>query len=215
VLRLGLDGVDGNATVLCLGAHCDDIEIGCGATLARLAREYPRLRFEWAVFAGEERRQRESQAAADSLLGSCAHAVTFHAFRESYLPSQYADVKDAFEALKSRVSPQLVFTHWLQDRHQDHRVLAELTWNTFRSPLVLEYEIPKFEGDLGQPNLFVPVSAADFDAKVDTLMRCFPSQHARSWFRPETFRALGHIRGIECVAPSGYAEAFHARKIRV
>lgn len=215
MLNLGLDAFAAGATVLCIGAHCDDIEIGCGATLVRLAREYPTLRFEWVVFAGDERRQGESRAAADALLGSSPHSVDFLGFRESYLPAQYSEVKDAFEALKKRPVPRIVFTHWLQDRHQDHRVLAELTWNTFRSQLVVEYEIPKFEGDLGQPNFFVPVTPADLDRKVDTLMRCFPSQLGRSWFTGETFRALARIRGIECVAPGGYAEAFHVRKVVV
>jgi LmbE family N-acetylglucosaminyl deacetylase len=212
VLQLSLSGLGSAATILCLGAHCDDIEIGCGATLVRLAREHPGARFVWTVFAGDAARELESRAAAAGLLGRDRVEFRHLGFRESYFPAQQDRIKDAFEALKASVSPDLVLTHRLEDRHQDHGVLAQLTWNTFRSHLILEYEIPKYEGDLGQPNLFVPVSAADLDRKVEVLMRCFPSQHGRSWFTGETFRALCRIRGVECASASGYAEAFHARK---
>jgi LmbE family N-acetylglucosaminyl deacetylase len=213
VFQLGFQ-VGAEATVLCIGAHCDDVEIGCGATLVRLAREYPRLRFEWAVFSGDESRQAETRAAARALLGDERCSVRFMGFRESYFPARFSDVKDACESLKP-VAPALVFTHRLEDRHQDHALLANLTWNTFRGPTVLEYEIPKFEGDLGQPNLYFPVTAADLDRKVGTLLDCFPTQRARSWFTADTFRGLARLRGIECVAPDGWAEAFHARKLRV
>ncbi len=213
MLNLSLNGLGSAATILCIGAHCDDIEIGCGATLVRLAREHPGLRFVWAVFAGDEQRERESRAAAAELLGRERVEFRHLGFRESYFPSEHDRIKDAFEALKAAIKPDLILSHRLEDRHQDHEVLAKLTWNTFRSHLILEYEIPKYEGDLGQPNLFVPVSEADLERKVDILMRCFGSQHGRSWFTPATFRALGRIRGIECASGSGYAEAFHARKI--
>jgi LmbE family N-acetylglucosaminyl deacetylase len=200
-------------TVLCIGAHCDDIEIGCGGTLVRWDRERPSLRVIWAVFAGEAGREQESRAAAARLLRKANVEIVFHPFRNSYFPAQYTEIKDAFEALKRRVQPDVVLTHALEDRHQDHRVLAELTWNSFRSHLVLEYEIPKYEGDLGRPNLFVPLEPADLDHKIAVLMECFPSQRERSWFTPETFRGLARVRGVECVAPGGYAEAFHARKL--
>ena len=215
MLHLAFSGLGNAATVLCIGAHCDDIEIGCGATLIRLARENPGLTVVWAVFAGDHSREQESRAAARELLGQQRVDLRYLGFRESYFPSQHDRVKDAFESLKASVKPDLILTHRLDDRHQDHRVVAELTWNTFRSHLILEYEIPKYEGDLGQPNLYAPVSAADLDQKVAMLMRCFPSQQARSWFTAETFRALCRIRGIECAAESGYAEAFHARKLCV
>ena len=215
MLKFDFVGVDAEPTVLCIGAHCDDIEIGCGAALSRLAREHPQLRFDWAVFAGDSVREAESRAAARRLLGGAVGKLRYFGFRESYLPAQFAAVKDAFESLKAGAAPVLVLTHRLEDRHQDHRLLAELTWNTFRSQLVLEYEIPKFEGDLGQPNFFVPVTSADLSLKVDVLLECFASQHDRRWFTAETFRGLARIRGIECVSESGYAEAFHARKIRV
>lgn len=215
MLPLAFTAFGSAATVLCIGAHCDDIEIGCGATLVRMAREHPKLSFFWAVFAGSSVREQESRAAAAQLLGVQRVELQYFGFRESYFPSQQDQVKDAFESLKATVKPDLILTHRIEDRHQDHRVLADLTWNTFRSHLILEYEIPKYEGDLGQPNFFVPVSATDLDHKVEMLMRSFSSQHSRSWFTSETFRALARIRGIECAAASGYAEAFHARKICV
>jgi LmbE family N-acetylglucosaminyl deacetylase len=204
------------STVLCIGAHCDDIEIGCGGTLRRWVREQPRAHFVWAVFAGEAMREAESRRAAAQILhGAASFELRFHDFRGSYFPTERERIKDAFEALKSGPRPDLVLTHCLDDRHQDHALLAELTWNTFRSHLILEYEIPKYEGDLGHPNFFVPLSLQDIDHKAQTLMDCFPSQRSRSWFTPETFRALARLRGIECAAAEGYAEAFHARKLWV
>jgi LmbE family N-acetylglucosaminyl deacetylase len=198
--------------ILCVGAHCDDIEIGCGATLVRLRREYPAARFIWAIFASEAGREQESRAAAAKLVDATVE-LRFCGFRGSYFPAAYECIKDAFEELKASVRPELIFTHHLEDRHQDHKTLAELTWNTFRGHLILEYEIPKYEGDLGRPNLFAPCTASDLELKIGTLMECFPSQRARSWFTEDTFRALARLRGIECAAPTGFAEAFHARKL--
>lgn len=215
MLDLYLRGLEADATVLCIGAHCDDVEIGCGGTLLRLARDYPRVRFEWAVFVAEPEREPESQAAAAALFGDPArYGLRFFDLRGSYLPEQFGRAKEAMESLKA-VQPRLVLTHRLEDRHQDHRLLAELTWNTFRNHTVLEYEIPKFEGDLGQPNLYVPITSDDLDRKVAMLMDCFPTQRPRAWFTPDTFRGLARIRGIECVSPTGFAEAFHARKLRM
>jgi LmbE family N-acetylglucosaminyl deacetylase len=203
-------------SVLCIGAHCDDIEIGCAGTLRRWVREHPRARFTWAVLAGEPEREPESRRAAARILeGAAAVDLQFFDFRGSYFPIERERIKSAFETLKQLPRPDLVLTHRLEDRHQDHALLAELTWNTFRSHTILEYEIPKYEGDLGHPNLFVPLSAQDLELKTAMLMDCFPSQHGRSWFTPETFRALARLRGIECAAPEGYAEAFHARKLRL
>ncbi len=214
MLGLKLERLAEPPTVLCLGAHCDDIEIGCGATLIRLARDYPGIRLVWGIFSGEPAREQESRAAAQRLTadaGSCE--LRFHAFRDRFFPSQTESLKEAFDALRAAVSPQLVFTHFLDDRHQDHRTIAELTWNTFRAHLILEYEIPKYEGDLGQPNVFVPHAATDLDRKVSCLLESFPSQRSRSWFTADTFRALARLRGIESGAPSGFAEAFHGRKL--
>ena len=209
-------GLDAHSTVLCIGAHCDDIEIGCGGTLVRWAREYPGTKFVWAIFAVEVNREAESRLAASRLLaGAGGYETRFFDFRASYFPAQVESIKDRFEQLKSAVRPDVILTHYLHDRHQDHKVLSELTWNTWRSHLILEYEIPKYEGDLGHPNFFVPLRAADLARKVETLMECFPSQHTRRWFTPDTFSALARLRGVECDAPDKYAEAFHARKICV
>lgn len=200
-------------TVLCLGAHCDDIEIGCGATLVEIRRQAPGTRFVWAVFSGDAARESETRQAGRRLLGpDAALEVEVGRFRGSYFPGDWTAIKDSFEALKDRVEPDLVLTHWLEDRHQDHRVVAELTWNTFRDHTILEYEIPKFDGDLGRPGLYVPLTAEAVEAKVAALMECFPSQRSRAWFRPEVFRALMTLRGVECNAASGFAEAFHSRK---
>ncbi len=160
-----------------------------------------------------ERAEESRHAASRLLSGLPGLELKFFDFRGSYFPADVTAIKDAFEALKGTVSPDVVLTHFLQDRHQDHALLGELTWNTFRSHLILEYEIPKYEGDLGHPNLFMPLSSEDLAQKVRVLMECFPSQRARSWFTEDTFRGLARLRGIECAAPSGFAEAFHARKV--
>jgi LmbE family N-acetylglucosaminyl deacetylase len=213
VLSLKLGSSSGPPTILCLGAHCDDIEIGCGASLLRWVREYPQARIVWAVFSREGAREQETHAAAGRLLaGAGSVELRFHDFRSSYFPGDFSAIKAAVEELKS-FSPDLVLTHHRGDRHQDHELLANLTWNTFRSHLVLEYEIAKYEGDLGHPNFYVPCTAEDLARKVDTLMECFPSQRARSWFTHDTFRALARLRGIECAAATGFAEAFHAPKV--
>jgi LmbE family N-acetylglucosaminyl deacetylase len=200
--------------VLCLGAHCDDIEIGCGGTLARWAAQYPGMSTHWDVFAGDSTRQLESRAAAARLLpGVQAPELRFHQFRDGFFPAHGAEIKEVFEQLKVSLQPDVVLTHHLCDRHQDHALLANLTWNTFRSHLILEYEIPKYEGDLGHPNIYVPLERSDLDRKVSSLIDCFASQRSRGWFTQDTFCALARLRGIECAAPSGFAEAFHGRKV--
>jgi LmbE family N-acetylglucosaminyl deacetylase len=200
-------------TILCLGAHADDIEIGAGGTLLRLLAERPGSTVHWVVFASTPEREAEARASASEFLAACAKSVVeVHAFRESFFPYSGAAIKEHFESLKNVVAPELVVTHHVGDRHQDHRAIAELTWHTFRDHLIIEYEIPKYDGDLGQPNLFVPLREELARRKVDLLMRNFPSQAARRWFRPETFESLMRLRGIECHAREGFAEAFHARK---
>lgn len=203
-----------DATVLCLGAHCDDIEIGCGATLMELQQRYPTVNFLWVVFSGDEIRAEETRAAATRVHnGSQRYRVEIQQFSGSYFPYCGAQIKDSFEALRKRVAPELIFSHFRGDRHQDHRVIAELTWNTFRNHLILEYEIPKYEGDLAHPNLYVPIGSANVERKLHMLMECFPSQHSRTWFDTELFRGHMRLRGVECNAPSKYAEAFHACKL--
>jgi len=198
--------------LLCLGAHSDDLEIGAGGTVRRLLREHPGAHVRWVVFSAPGERAEEARKSAAFFLAEAGSAaVDHHAFRESYFPWQGAEIKDAFEALKS-FAPDVVLTHWVGDAHQDHRTLAELTWNTFRDHLVLEYEIPKYDGDLGRPSLYVPLARAEAEAKVKALMEHFGSQRSRRWFTPDTFFALLRLRGVECNAAEGFAEAFHCRK---
>jgi LmbE family N-acetylglucosaminyl deacetylase len=212
MLSLSLPG-NGPLQVLCLGAHCDDIEIGCAGTLMTLQERHPGSSFAWVIFTQEAGRERESRDAAARIHGPKAATVEVLDYRMSYLPYEGAKVKDRFEDIKVRLQPDLIFTHRLEDRHQDHRLIAELTWNTYRDHLILEYEIPKYEGDLGQPNLYVPLDAAIAARKLEILMTCFPSQTPRAWFSRDLFQAHLRLRGIECNAPSGHAEAFYARKI--
>lgn len=201
-------------SVLCLGAHCDDVEIGCGGTLLQLLLQRPGSSVRQVVFASTPEREREARAsAAQFLAGAGSTELTVLGFRESYLPWTGAQVKDAFESLKAAPAPDLVFTHRLEDRHQDHRLVAELTWNTFRDNCVLEYEVAKYEGDLGQPNVYVPLPEALARRKAALLVEHFTSQSQRPWFRAATFEALMRLRAVECHAPEGWAEAFHARKV--
>jgi len=202
--------------MLCLGAHSDDIEIGCGATILRLIREHPDIRIYWLVFSAQGVRAREAkQSAADFLRGVRSKQIRTMTFRESYFPSEWSAIKDAFEQVKSEFEPDLVLTQYRDDRHQDHRVLSDLAWNTFRNHLVLEYEIPKYDGDLGQPNVFVPISRELCERKIAALMQHFKSQTSRHWFTEDTFWALLRLRGIESAAKSGFAEAFYGRKLTV
>jgi LmbE family N-acetylglucosaminyl deacetylase len=205
---------DGPLRVLALGAHADDIEIGCGGTILRLAAEHPCLAVDWVVLSGAGDRGGEAgDSAAAFLDGAGERRVRVERFRDGFLPYDGGAVKELFERLKAEVTPDVVFTHRLEDRHQDHRLVAELTWNTFRDHLVLEYEIPKYEGDLGHPNLFVPLAAEVCERKVELLRKGFPSQAGRDWFTDDTFWALLRLRGLESRSISRYAEAFSARKL--
>jgi LmbE family N-acetylglucosaminyl deacetylase len=199
--------------VLCVGAHSDDIEIGCGATLLTLIESNPDLEIMWVVFSAEGSRAAEGRASAQAFLAGARNAqVVIKDFRGSYFPVELEKIKDYFETLKS-FKPDVVFTHYRDDRHQDHRVLSDLAWNTFRSHIILEYEIPKYDGDFGIPNVFVPVAEAACVKKSDLLLTHFPTQAGRHWFAKELFMATPRIRGMECDSPTRYAEAFYARKL--
>lgn len=214
MLPLVPKSADGKLNILCLGAHSDDVEIGAGGTMLRLLDEYPGSNVYWMVFAAPGGREDEARQSAGRFLERAGSSqVDIRQHRESYFPSDAAHIKDAFEALKAKFKPDLIFSHRLDDRHQDHRVIAELTWNTFRNHLVLQYEIPKYEGDLGHPNCFVPLSRAVADRKVALLLEHFASQRGRTWFRPDTFNGLMSLRAIECNAGEGRAEAFHVSKL--
>jgi LmbE family N-acetylglucosaminyl deacetylase len=199
--------------LLCIGAHSDDLEIGCGGTVLTWLASMPANEVTWVVLSAEGARASEARRSARALLThAAARKVVIGNFRDGYLPAQYSEVKSFFEDLKGEVDPDVVLTHWLHDRHQDHRLAAELTWNTWRNHLVLEYEILKYEGDLGQPNAYVHVPAALARRKAAHLQRHFASQRSKAWFTADNFLGLMRLRGLECRALSGFAEAFHARK---
>jgi LmbE family N-acetylglucosaminyl deacetylase len=199
---------------LCLGAHCDDIEIGCGGTILRLLELEPGLELHWVVLASDPARRAEALDSARRFLGPGAEQrVRIQAFRDGFLPWAGAEVKDFFESLKSEIRPDLILTHFRGDLHQDHRLVSELTWNTFRDHLILEYEIPKYDGDLAAPNVFVPLSESHASRKIEHLLGAFVSQRGKRWFSEDTFRGLMRLRGMECNAPACLAEAFYARKL--
>ena len=198
--------------LLVVGAHADDIEIGCGGTILQLAAGGFPLRVTWVVLAASGVREREAAGSATAFLKDVEQTtVVLKTFRDGFFPWSGAEVKEVFEQLKHQVAPDLVIVPRRDDAHQDHRLVAELTWNTFRDHLILEYEIPKYEGDLGQPNLFVPLEAERCQRKLELLRKCFPSQAGRSWFSDDTFWALLRLRGVE--SGGRFAEAFSARKL--
>jgi LmbE family N-acetylglucosaminyl deacetylase len=199
--------------VLCLGAHADDIEIGCAGTLLRWLAEHERVAVTWVVFSATGERAVEARRSAKALMRRASELdIVLGDFPDARMPSEFDRAKDFVSAVARRVKPDVVLTHRLEDRHQDHRLVAELTWQTWRDQLILEYEIPKYEGDLGQPNVYVPLPPALAARKLKHLMTHFGSQRAKDWFRPATFQGLMALRGIECRAGSGQAEAFHLRK---
>ena len=200
--------------ILCLGAHADDIEIGCGGTILRIIEETQNAHFYWAVFSGNAERLKEAQESANTFLENAgSKKIVVHQFKESYFPFIAASIKDCFEKLKQDFSPDIVFTHCRTDAHQDHALISSLTWNTFRDHFILEYEIPKFDGDLSTPNLYVHLNESQVTKKIDLIQRNFATQKEKPWFAEETFRSILRIRGIESNSPTKYAEAFHCRKI--
>ncbi|MDA9409908.1 PIG-L deacetylase family protein [Bradyrhizobium sp. CCBAU 45384] len=211
---LRIVGPGDRLSVLCLGAHSDDIEIGAGATLLSWLEQGVRLDVNWCVLSGGDEREREARASAVDFLASAASGeIEVLNFRDGFFPEQGEQIKLWFEALKRRVDPDVILTHRRDDAHQDHRQVARLAWNTFRNHLILEYEIPKWDGDMPQPNLYMPVSAAAIRRKVELLMSHFGSQRSKQWFDAETFLGLARLRGMECRAQERYAEAFLARKL--
>jgi LmbE family N-acetylglucosaminyl deacetylase len=199
-------------SVLCLGAHSDDIEIGAGATLLGWLGAGVRLDVHWAVLSAPGKRGEEAYASAKAFLdGAERSKIELCTFKDGHFPYEGAQIKAWFEALKPQISPDIIFSHWQGDEHQDHREVSRLTWNTFRDHLILEYEIPKWDGDLGRPNVYVPASEPAMTRKISLLLEYFGSQRGKDWFQAETFSGLARLRGMECRAP--FAEAFHVRKL--
>jgi LmbE family N-acetylglucosaminyl deacetylase len=202
--------------ILCLGAHPDDIEIGCGGTLLRWLSENHGIEVSWVVFSGEGDREHEARtSAAQFLRGAKKYDVQVLQFRDSYFPFQGAAIKNYFETLKSRPAPELIFTHYRGDLHQDHRLLSHLTWNTFRDHTILEYEVPKYDGDLGAPNFFVGLSQKHCQRKISLVSRHFRTQRRKRWFSKDLFWSLLRLRGMECQAEQRHAEAFYCRKFYI
>lgn len=202
--------------LLAIGAHPDDIEIGCGGTIVKLLDENALSAICWVVLSGEGERAREARSSAEALLSRAPESrLILRDFRDGYFPYDGAEIKDFFESLKAEFSPDVVLTHQRADLHQDHRVSCELTWNTFRDHLILEYEVPKYDGDLGSPNLFVTLDEALCRRKVEHLMTHFASQRPKRWFKDDLFSGLLRLRGMESNSPTSYAEAFYCRKAMV
>lgn len=200
--------------ILCLGAHSDDIEIGCGGSVLRLIKEMPEAQFRWIVFSGNELRNRETLKSASSFLKKIElKKIEIHNYQESYFPFIGSKIKDSFEKLKKTFMPDLIFTHYSKDFHQDHKLISNLTWNTFRNNVILEYEIPKYDGDLGRPNFYINLDESIVNKKINLIYDTFQTQNEKKWFSKDTFRSIMRIRGVESNSPSKYAEAFHCRKL--
>jgi LmbE family N-acetylglucosaminyl deacetylase len=205
-----------NYKILCLGSHSDDIEIGCGGTVLRLTEAYKHMELYWVVFSSDEERKLEAQKSANLFLKLAKKkTIQIRNFRTSFFPYEGMQIKEYFEQLKEEFSPDLIFTHYRSDLHQDHRVISDLTWNTFRNHLILEYEIPKYDGDLGSPNFFVHLDDSICKKKTKYMLKTFQTQNNKQWFTEETFLAVLRLRGIESNAPKKYAEAFYCRKFVV
>jgi LmbE family N-acetylglucosaminyl deacetylase len=214
MIHLNLQGRDqSRLRILCLGAHSDDIEIGCGGTVLQLAEHYAAAEFHWVVFSALGVREVEARRAAELFASTRLKGPLLKSFQDGFMPYVGAEIKAIFEKELKPLSPDLIFTHHRKDAHQDHRLISELTWNTFRDHLILEYEIPKYDGDLGQPNVFVPLLAETSQKKVRYIVESFESQRVKHWFQEDIFFSLMRLRGMECCSPSGHAEAFYGRKL--
>jgi LmbE family N-acetylglucosaminyl deacetylase len=213
MFKLKFGDRDSLGQVLCIGAHSDDIEIGCGGTLLKLIDLYPNLNIYWVVLGASGKREQEAVASAHHFMKDIQHKqVIIKGFRDGFFPYLGMEIKEYFEQLKREVAPDLILTHYRHDRHQDHRLISDLTWNTFRDHLIWEYEIPKYDGDLGSPNMFVHLDEAICRQKINYLFEHFGTQADKVWFTEDTFFSILRMRGIESNAPDRYAEAFYCRK---
>jgi len=214
VLNLGESGVSGINRILCIGAHSDDIEIGCGGTLLTLFAMNPDVEVDWVVLSAQGERKEEARLSAERFLsGVTTASLRIESFRERYFPHVGSEVKEYFDELSVQVEPDIIFSHRLDDRHQDHRITAELVENSFRDHLILQAEVPKYDGDLTTPNVYVELEEETLDRKIEYLFAGFPTQADRYWFTEDTFRGIARIRGVESKASSGFAEGFHCRKL--
>jgi LmbE family N-acetylglucosaminyl deacetylase len=199
--------------ILCLGAHSDDIEIGCGGLILRLIEEFSEISIVWSVFSSSGARREEAEKGASLFLaGAKKKEIIIKDFRDGFFPYTGTEIKEFFESLKHKYSPDLILTHYRNDLHQDHRLISDLTWNTFRDNLILEYEIIKYDGDLGVPNIYVHLTESLCRKKINYVMQCFNSQNTKRWFTEDVFYSMLRIRGLESAAPENYAEAFYCRK---
>jgi len=214
MLKIRLLGKNSNLRVLCLGSHSDDIEIGCGGTILRLIEEVNNIEFYWIVFSADEKRNKEAYKSANIFLKDViSKKIVIKKFRESYFPFIGFYIKEYFDDLKKAFSPDIIFTHYRYDAHQDHNLISALTWNTFRDHFILEYEVPKFDGDLGTPEFFVHLNELICQRKIKYIIDSFKTQNKKHWFTQDLFWSILRLRGIESNSPNKYAEAFYCRKI--
>lgn len=215
MLKLSIDQNNHSVyKIFCLGAHCDDIEIGCGGTILKLIENHNNIVFYWVVFSSNEQRKKEALKSANNFLkGAKVENIAIKNFRNGFFPFIGPEIKEYFEQLKQELSPDLIFTHYRHDLHQDHRLISDLTWNTFRNHLILEYEIPKYDGDLGTPNFFVHLDESICRKKAQYLLDAFETERQKHWFSEDTFFSIMRLRGVESNSPGKYSEAFYCRKI--
>lgn len=215
MIRYGFTGKRKSALrIMFLGAHCDDIEIGCGGTILKLIKEYDHAVFHWIVFSSDPSRADEARASADLFLkGAKEKTIVIKDFRNGYFPYVGGEIKDYFEHLKTAVEPDIIFTHYRDDRHQDHRLISDLTWNTYRNHHILEYEIVKYDGDMSSPNFYVGLDSGTCHKKIKYIIDSFRSQRDKNWFAEDAFLSIMRIRGIESNAPGKFAEGYFCRKI--
>jgi LmbE family N-acetylglucosaminyl deacetylase len=213
MLRIMFDDRKPDLSILCIGAHSDDIEIGCGGTMLKLLAEHKHIAVTWLVVSAAGVRASEARESAQRFLYTApSKNIIVEAFEDSYFPYIGSDIKRYFQNFRKKVLPDVIFTHNRHDLHQDHRLISELTWNAFRNHFILEYETIKYDGDIGQPNFYVPLTSAQARAKIETIMNSFGSQKGKDWFTEDTFQAVMRLRGVECRAPEKVAEAFYCRK---